>query len=54
MTTLKEIMSPKSIAIVGASDNKSRIGGRPLGNMIEKIFLVRYIQLILIEIQYRV
>ena len=38
MTTLKEIMSPKSIAIVGASDNKSRIGGRPLGNMIEKNF----------------
>ena len=38
MTTLKEIMSPKSIAIVGASDNKSRIGGRPLANMIEKEF----------------
>ena len=38
MTTLKEIMSPKSIAIVGASDNKSRIGGRPLANMIEKKF----------------
>tara|TARA_B100001741_G_scaffold195194_1_gene160999 strand:+ start:69 stop:173 length:105 start_codon:yes stop_codon:yes gene_type:complete len=30
MTTLNEIMSPKSIAIVGASDNKGRIGGRPL------------------------
>ena len=27
MTTLKEIMSPKSIAIVGASDTKTRIGG---------------------------
>jgi acetate---CoA ligase (ADP-forming) len=38
MTTLKEIMSPKSIAIVGASDTKSRIGGRPLANMIEKNF----------------
>ncbi len=38
MTTLKEIMSPKSIAIVGASDNKSRIGGRPLANMVEKNF----------------
>ena len=38
MTTLKEIMSPKSIAIVGASDNKSRIGGRPLANMVEKKF----------------
>ena len=35
MTTLKEIMSPKSIAIVGASDDKTRIGGRPLSNMIE-------------------
>ena len=31
-------MSPKSIAIVGASDNKTRIGGRPLSNMIEKGF----------------
>ena len=38
MTTLKEIMSPKSIAIVGASDTKTRIGGRPLANMIEKKF----------------
>ena len=38
MTTLKEIMSPKSIAIVGASDDKTRIGGRPLSNMIEKNF----------------
>lgn len=38
MTTLKEIMSPKSIAIVGASDDKTRIGGRPLSNMIEKKF----------------
>ena len=38
MTTLKEIMSPKSIAIVGASDNKARIGGRPLAHMIEQKF----------------
>ena len=38
MTTLKEIMSPKSIAIVGASDNKTRIGGRPLAHMIEQKF----------------
>ena len=38
MTTLKEIMSPKSISIVGASDDKTRIGGRPLSNMIEKEF----------------
>ena len=50
MTTLKEIMSPKSIAIVGASDDKTRIGGRPLSNMIEKNFLVVFIQLTLIEI----
>ena len=38
MTTLKEIMSPKSIAIVGASDDKVRIGGRPLAHMIEQKF----------------
>ena len=38
MTTLNEIMSPKSIAIVGASDNKGRIGGRPLAHMIEQKF----------------
>ena len=38
MTTLHEIMSPKSIAIVGASDNKARIGGRPLAHMIEQKF----------------
>ena len=38
MTTLKEIMSPKSIAIVGASDTKTRIGGRPLAHMIEQKF----------------
>ena len=38
MTTLNEIMSPKSIAIVGASDNKGRIGGRPLAHMIEQNF----------------
>ena len=30
MSALKDIMSPKSIAIVGASDNKGRIGGKPL------------------------
>ena len=38
MTTLNEIMSPKSIAIVGASDDKGRIGGRPLAHMIEQKF----------------
>ena len=36
MITLQEIMSPKSISIVGASDNKARIGGRPLAHMIEQ------------------
>ena len=38
MITLQEIMSPRSIAIVGASDNKARIGGRPLAHMIEQKF----------------
>ena len=38
MTALNEIMSPKSIAIVGASDDKNRIGGRPLAHMIEQKF----------------
>ncbi len=38
MTTLNQIMNPKSIAIVGASDNKNRIGGRPLSHMIEQNF----------------
>ena len=38
MITLPEIMSPRSIAIVGASDNKARIGGRPLAHMIEQKF----------------
>ena len=38
MTALNQIMSPKSIAIVGASDDKNRIGGRPLAHMIEQKF----------------
>ena len=38
MTTLNQITTPKSIAIVGASDNKNRIGGRPLSHMIEQNF----------------
>ena len=38
MTTLNQMTSPKSIAIVGASDNKNRIGGRPLSHMIEQNF----------------
>ena len=38
MTTLNQITTPKSIAIVGASDDKNRIGGRPLSHMIEQKF----------------
>ncbi len=38
MTTLNQITNPKSIAIVGASDDKNRIGGRPLSHMIEQNF----------------
>jgi acyl-CoA synthetase (NDP forming) len=54
MTTLNEIMSPKSIAIVGASDNKGRIGGRPLAHMIEQKFSGGIFQLIPIEIRCKV
>ena len=36
MSALKDIMSPKSIAIVGASDNKGRIGGKPLSYMLDQ------------------
>ena len=35
MSALKDIMSPNSIAIVGASDNKGRIGGKPLSYMLD-------------------
>tara|TARA_B100002051_G_scaffold276034_1_gene322205 strand:- start:1584 stop:3683 length:2100 start_codon:yes stop_codon:yes gene_type:complete len=38
VTTLNQITTPKSIAIVGASDDKNRIGGRPLSHMIEQNF----------------
>ena len=38
MTTFNQITTPKSIAIVGASDDKNRIGGRPLSHMIEQNF----------------
>ncbi|MGF1649348.1 MAG: acetate--CoA ligase family protein [Hyphomicrobiaceae bacterium] len=37
-TTLDDLVSPRSIAIVGASDDKRRIGGRPLAHMIEQRF----------------
>ena len=35
MSALKDIMSPKSVAIVGASDDKGRIGGKPLSYMLD-------------------
>ena len=30
MTTLDHILSPRHVAVIGASDNPTRIGGRPL------------------------
>ena len=36
MSALKDIMSPKSVAIVGASDDKGRIGGKPLSYMLDQ------------------
>lgn len=38
MTTLDDLLSPKSIAIVGASNDPTRIGGRPLSHMIQQKF----------------
>ena len=36
--TLRPLISPRSIAIVGASDDPTRIGGRPLGYMLKSGF----------------
>jgi acyl-CoA synthetase (NDP forming) len=36
--TLDDLLAPRSIAIVGASDDKRRIGGRPVAHMIEQKF----------------
>ena len=38
MTTLGDLLEPRSIAIVGASDDPTRIGGRPLSHMINQRF----------------
>jgi acyl-CoA synthetase (NDP forming) len=38
MTTLDDLLNPRSIAIVGASDDPTRIGGRPLSHMINQHF----------------
>jgi acyl-CoA synthetase (NDP forming) len=38
MTTLEDLLAPRSIAIVGASDDPTRIGGRPLAHMIRQRF----------------
>ena len=37
-TTLEDLTGPRSIAIVGASDDPTRIGGRPLSHMIAQSF----------------
>jgi acetate---CoA ligase (ADP-forming) len=38
ITRLAEMLSPRSVAIVGASDNPGRIGGRPLAYLINEGF----------------
>ena len=38
MTTLEDLLNPRCIAIVGASDDPTRIGGRPLGHMLRQGF----------------
>jgi len=38
VTTLEDLLCPTSIAIVGASDDPGRIGGRPLRHMINQRF----------------
>ncbi|MGI9437639.1 MAG: acetate--CoA ligase family protein [Geminicoccaceae bacterium] len=37
-TTLDDLLTPRSIAIVGASNDPTRIGGRPLSHMINQRF----------------
>ncbi len=38
MTSLDDLLNPRSIAIVGASDDPTRIGGRPVSHMIKQRF----------------
>src|SRR5579864_8885441 len=38
MASFEDYFCPRSIAIVGASDDPRRIGGRPLSHMIEQRF----------------
>jgi acetate---CoA ligase (ADP-forming) len=38
ITRLERVLSPRSVAIVGASDNPGRIGGRPLAYLIDHKF----------------
>ena len=38
ITRLEQMLSPRSVAIVGASDNPGRIGGRPLAYLIDHKF----------------
>ena len=38
MTTLDDLLAPRSVAVVGASDDPSRIGGRPLAYFLNKGF----------------
>ncbi|MBY8974520.1 acetate--CoA ligase family protein [Rhodobacteraceae bacterium NNCM2] len=38
MTTLDDLFSPRSIAVVGASNDPTRIGGRPLSHMLRQKF----------------
>ena len=38
MTTLDDLITPRSIAVVGASDTPTRIGGRPISYFIKEKF----------------
>ena len=38
MTILSDLTAPKRLAIVGASDNPTRIGGRPMSYMLKPEF----------------